>query len=72
MRREVQDHIRRLKDDGRAVLLTTHDMSEAEQLCDRIAVMQAGRIVATGRPRELIAGSGGTLEEAILALTGGG
>jgi ABC-2 type transport system ATP-binding protein len=51
------------------VLLTTHDMTEAEQLCDRIAVMQAGRIVATGSPRELIAGSGGTLEDAILVLT---
>jgi ABC-2 type transport system ATP-binding protein len=72
MRREVQDHIRRLKGDGRGVLLTTHDMSEAEQLCDRIAVMQAGRIVATGSPRELIAGSGASLEDTILALTGRG
>jgi ABC-2 type transport system ATP-binding protein len=72
MRREVQDHIRRLKGDGLSVLLTTHDMNEAEQLCDRIAVMHSGRIVATGSPRELIAGSGGTLEDVILALTGRG
>jgi len=69
MRREWHDHVRKLKDDGRAVLLTTHDMAEAEQLCDRIAVMDAGRIIATGAPTELIAGSGGTLEDAILKLT---
>jgi ABC-2 type transport system ATP-binding protein len=67
MRRDLQDHIRALKDEGRAVLLTTHDMAEAELLCDRIAVIARGRIVAMGAPAELIAGSG-TLEDAILAL----
>ena len=66
MRRDVQDHIRALKDDGRAVLLASHDMDEAEKLCDRIAVIVQGRIVATGTPRELAAG--GSLEEAILRL----
>jgi ABC-2 type transport system ATP-binding protein len=71
MRREVQDHIRALTNKGRAVLLATHDMAEAEQLCDRIAVIAHGQIVATGSPRELIAGSGGTLEDTILKLTGG-
>lgn len=70
MRRDVHGLIRAIKDDGRAVLLTTHDMAEAEALCDRIAVMAEGRIVAMGSPQELIAGSGGTLEEAILKLTG--
>ena len=69
MRRELHGHIRGLKDEGRAVLLTTHDMAEAELLCDRIAVIAQGRIVAMGTPAELIAGSG-TLEDAILALTG--
>src|ERR1700721_2891684 len=39
MRREVQDHIRAMKDAGRAVLLATHDMDEAERLCDRLAVI---------------------------------
>jgi ABC-2 type transport system ATP-binding protein len=71
MRREVQDHIRAPKDAGRAVLLTTHDMAEAEQLCDRIAVIAGGRIVAMGSPRELIADSGSSLEDVILQLTGG-
>jgi len=66
MRRDVQDHIRALKDDGRAVLLATHDMDEAEKLCDRIAVIAQGRIVATGTPHELAAG--GSLEDAILRL----
>ena len=66
MRRDVQDHIRALKDDGRAVLLASHDMDEAEKLCDRIAVIAQGRIVATGTPRELAAGC--SLEEAILRL----
>ena len=70
MRRELHSHVRGLKDEGRAVLLTTHDMAEAELLCDRIAVIAKGRIVATGTPAELIAGSGASLEDTILALTG--
>jgi ABC-2 type transport system ATP-binding protein len=72
MRRDVQDHIRAMKDARRAVLLTTHDMAEAEKLCDRIAVIAGGRIVATGSPRALIAESGGSLEDVILRLTGRG
>ncbi len=70
MRREVQDHIAALRQEGRAVLLATHDMAEAERLCDRIAVIARGRIIATGAPRELIAASGAaTLEDMILAQT---
>ncbi len=68
MRRELHDHVRAMKQSGRAVLLTTHDMEEARLLCDRIAVMAGGRIVATGTPQDLIAGSG-TLEDAILEWT---
>lgn len=71
MRRELHDHIRRIRAAGRAVLLATHDMDEAAQLCDRIAVIAGGRIVAMGTPAALIAGSGGSLEEVILKLTGG-
>ena len=70
MRREVQDHIAALREEGRAVLLATHDMAEAERLCDRIAVIAKGRIIATGAPRELIAASGAaTLEDMILKQT---
>jgi ABC-2 type transport system ATP-binding protein len=71
IRREVQIHIRGLKAEGRAVLLSTHDMDEVAQLCDRVAVIARGQIVATGTPRELIADSGESLEDAILRLTTG-
>jgi ABC-2 type transport system ATP-binding protein len=54
-RRELHDEILRLKRDGTTVLLTTHDLTEAEQLCDRIAIIDRGLIVATGTPAELIA-----------------
>ena len=53
-RRVVWDVIRSLKDGGRTVVLTTHYMDEAEQLCDRVAVMTAGRIRVEGSPAELI------------------
>jgi ABC-2 type transport system ATP-binding protein len=69
IRREVQNHIRALKADNRAVLLSTHDMDEAARLCDRVAVIARGRIVATGTPHELIADSGASLEDIILRLT---
>jgi ABC-2 type transport system ATP-binding protein len=70
MRRDVQDHIAAMRGEGRAVLLATHDMAEAERLCDRIAVIAQGRIVATGAPRDLIAASGAaTLEDMILKQT---
>jgi ABC-2 type transport system ATP-binding protein len=68
IRREVQGHIRAMKDDGRAILLSTHDMDEAERLCDRIAVIARGRIVAIGTPKELIADTGGGLEDAVSRL----
>jgi ABC-2 type transport system ATP-binding protein len=70
MRREVQDHIRAMKDAGRAVLLATHDMDEAERLCDRLTVIAGGRIVATGTPQELISRlPSASLEDVILQLT---
>jgi ABC-2 type transport system ATP-binding protein len=56
-RRELHDEIRRMRDDGHTVLLTTHLLEEAEQLCDRIAIVDRGRIVAIGAPQELVAGS---------------
>ena len=69
MRREVQDHILAMKGAGHAVLLATHDMDEAERLCDRLAVIAGGRMVAIGTPKELIAGSEGAgLEDVILQL----
>jgi len=50
----VWERLFRLKQRGVTLVLTTHYMDEAEQLCDRLVVMDAGRIVADGSPRELI------------------
>ena len=53
-RHVVWDRLFRLKQQGVTLVLTTHYMDEAEQLCDRLVVMEAGKIVAGGSPRELI------------------
>ena len=50
----VWDRLYRLKQQGVSLVLTTHYMDEAEQLCDRLVVMDKARIVATGSPRQLI------------------
>jgi lipooligosaccharide transport system ATP-binding protein len=50
----VWDRLFRLKQRGVTLILTTHYMDEAEQLCDRLVVMDSGKIVAEGSPRELI------------------
>jgi ABC-2 type transport system ATP-binding protein len=54
-RHELHGEIARMKQDGHTVLLTTHHLDEAEALCDRIAIIDRGRIVAAGAPRELTA-----------------
>jgi lipooligosaccharide transport system ATP-binding protein len=54
-RHVLWDRLYRLKQQGVTLILTTHYMDEAEQLCDRLVVMDGGRIVAEGAPRELIA-----------------
>jgi lipooligosaccharide transport system ATP-binding protein len=48
------DRLFRLKEDGVTLIITTHFMDEAEQLCDRLIVMDKGRIMAEGSPAELI------------------
>jgi len=58
-RRQLWDIIRQFKDTGRTVLITTHYMDEAERLCDRVAVVDHGKVIALGSPRELIASLGG-------------
>jgi ABC-2 type transport system ATP-binding protein len=68
-RRQLWDIIRGFKTTGRTVLITTHYMDEAERLCDRVAIVDRGKVIALGTPRELIASLGGehvievTLEE---------
>lgn len=58
-RRQLWDVIRDLRGRGRTVLLTTHYMDEAERLCDRVAIIDHGKIIALGSPVELIARLGG-------------
>jgi ABC-2 type transport system ATP-binding protein len=54
-RRELHQLIERMRGEGRSILLTTHYIEEAQALCDRLAIMDHGRIIATGTPAELIA-----------------
>ncbi|MEU9508828.1 ABC transporter ATP-binding protein [Micromonospora sp. NPDC048170] len=74
-RRDTWELVRQVRDRGVTVVLVTHFMDEAERLCDRLAVVAAGRVVAVDTPRNLIAGAQvpgverPTLEDAILALT---
>ena len=51
----IWERLRRLTQEGRTLVLTTHFMEEAERLCGRVAIMDQGRIIAQGTPRELIA-----------------
>jgi ABC-2 type transport system ATP-binding protein len=53
-RRELHGSIEKMRADGRTILLTTHYIEEAHQLCDRIAIIDQGKIIAAGTPDELI------------------
>ena len=76
-KRDVQTFIEEIRDERNAViLLTTHDMAEAERLCDRIAIIDNGKFIAEGTVKELIAkvppqnNTPVTLEDVFIALTG--
>jgi ABC-2 type transport system ATP-binding protein len=55
----IRSEVRRLRDDGVCVLLTTHELDEAERLADRVVIIDRGRVVATGTPAELMRSGGG-------------
>jgi ABC-2 type transport system ATP-binding protein len=57
-RRETWQLIERARDGGTTVVLVTHDMDEAERLCDRVAVLNDGRLLTCGRPVELVTATG--------------
>lgn len=81
-RRHLWGVIKRIRSEGKTIVLTTHYMDEAEELCDRVAIMDEGKIVALDRPQELITRllAGGftkerverlaNLEDVFLSLTG--
>jgi ABC-2 type transport system ATP-binding protein len=52
-RREIHDLVQELRGEQRTILLTTHYIEEAEKLCDRVAIIDEGRIIAMGTPREI-------------------
>jgi ABC-2 type transport system ATP-binding protein len=60
VRREIYDIIEELKRDKKTIVMTTHYIEEAERLCDRVAIIDHGKVIAYGTPRELKARSGGT------------
>ena len=71
-RRDVQSFLeQQQRREGTTILLTTHDMAEAERLCSRIGFLAHGKLVAEGTPKELMRRSGAaTLDDAFIALTG--
>ena len=78
-KRNIWDLVRELNNTGMTIVLTTHNMEEAESLCHRIAIMDHGKIIAEGTPQNLIlqhaleppkAPLHGNLEDVFLALTG--
>lgn len=80
-KRNLWDLVTELNGTGMTIVLTTHNMEEAESLCHRLAIMDHGKVVAEGTPRELImqhapeppeAPLHGNLEDVFLALTGHG
>jgi len=78
-KRNLWDLVRKLNKGGMTIVLTTHNMEEAETLCDRLAIMDHGTVIAEGAPRDLIlkhapeppaAPLHGNLEDVFLILTG--
>jgi ABC-2 type transport system ATP-binding protein len=70
-RRAVWDFIRELKNNGKAIILTTHYMEEAEELCDRVGIIDQGKLIALGTPTELMQQYNvENLEEVFIKLTG--
>jgi len=70
-RRAVWDFIVELKDKGKTVVLTTHYMEEAEELCDRVGIIDHGKLIALGTPAELKAKyEARNLEDVFIQLTG--
>jgi ABC-2 type transport system ATP-binding protein len=58
VRRDIYGLVEQFREEGRTVLLTTHYIEEAERLCDHVAIVDKGKLIAMGTPRELVEGSG--------------
>ncbi len=66
-RAELHRMIKELRDAGTTLLLSTHDMAEAEEMADRVAILLRGRVVTTGTPRELTAAGAGLTRVSVYA-----
>jgi ABC-2 type transport system ATP-binding protein len=70
-RRAVWDFVLEMRDKGKTIVLTTHYMEEAEELCDRAGIIDHGRLIALGSPGELLTKYGARdLEDVFIQLTG--
>jgi len=70
-RHAVWDFIRELKTQGKAIILTTHYMEEAQEICDRVAIIDEGQLIELGAPTDLMEKyHAKNLEEVFLKLTG--
>lgn len=77
IKRSIWQILKNLREEGHTIMLTTHSMQEAEELCDRVAIMDRGRILAEGSPQELVSDflasepgkSRANLEDVFIALT---
>ncbi|MCW4055080.1 MAG: ABC transporter ATP-binding protein [Candidatus Bathyarchaeota archaeon] len=70
-RRDVWDFIKKLKKEGKTIILTTHYMEEAEELCDRVGIIDHGKLIALGSPEALISKHKvKNLEEVFINITG--
>jgi ABC-2 type transport system ATP-binding protein len=70
-RHAVWEFIEELKKTGKTIILTTHYMEEAQELCDRVGIIDQGKLIALGSPKDLmIKYSAGNLEEVFIQLTG--
>ena len=70
-RHAVWDFVKELKAQNKTIILTTHYMEEAEELCDRVGIIDHGKLIALGTPKELISkNSVKNLEEVFIGLTG--
>lgn len=65
VRREIYDIVEELRSEGKTILLTTHYIEEAERLCDRVAIIDYGRLIALGTPHELKQRSANTTRIAV-------
>jgi ABC-2 type transport system ATP-binding protein len=68
--RMLRDIIRKLKEEGKTVLLTTHNLAEVEELCDRLVIINKGKVIAKGTPQS-IKGSYASLEDSYVELVKG-